>query len=121
MRKAPIYETRSHRPALKGKGALRSRAALELAPAGLGPSFRDRLAHRAMHLAVAREDLARVKIQRRAVEIGHAAARLGDYQRAGCYVPGPQAKFPERVDPPARDVAEIQRGGARAPHALRAH
>jgi hypothetical protein len=61
--------------------------ALGFAPIRLRPRLRDRLEHRAMQLAVAREDLACLKIQRRAVQIGRAAARLGDDQRACRDVP----------------------------------
>jgi len=46
----------------KEKGALWGVAAFCLALIRLRPRFRDCLSHRAMQLAVAREDLARVEI-----------------------------------------------------------
>jgi hypothetical protein len=60
--------------------------------------FRDRLAHRALQLAFAREDLALVEVQCGPVEVGHLAARVGDDQRTGRDVPRPQPEFPQRVN-----------------------
>jgi hypothetical protein len=91
---------------LEGKGALGRGTALGLAPIRLRPRLRDRLAHRAIQLAVAREDLARVEIQLSTVQIGHSAG-LGDDQRARRDIPRPQPEFPQRVNPPAGDVAEV--------------
>src|SRR5690606_40481624 len=68
-------------------------------------------------LRIAGDDVARLEIAVRAVEIADAPAGLADDQRAGGDVPLAEAELPEPVDASGRDVAEVERRRARAPHA----
>jgi hypothetical protein len=65
------------------------------------------------------EDVAGFEIIFTAVEAADDATRFADEQASCREIPGRQAGFPEAVEPPGRDVAEIQRGCARAPYAGR--
>src|SRR5690242_1045208 len=64
-------------------------------------------------------DVTRFEITTVALQVADEAAGLEDEQRAGGHVPGREAELPEGVEPSARDVREVERRGAGAPHAGR--
>ena len=68
-----------------------------------------------MNAAVGCEHAARPGAKRLAVDGADRAARLLDDERAGGDIPGLKLHLVERVDTPAGDVAEIDRGGSQAP------
>ena len=62
------------------------------------------------------------EVQRAAVEVLDAAARLGDHEAAGADIPRVGGvTLEERVDAPRRDVREAQRGGAETAHGAAVH
>ncbi len=76
----------------------------------------EELRERGVGLGVAGDDVAAVEIAVAAVEVADAPAGLANDQRAGRDVPLAQAQLEERVDAPGRDVAQVERRGARSPH-----
>src|SRR5579862_1030143 len=65
------------------------------------------------------ENVRIAKIKRRAVHICTTASGLANKKNARRYVPGMQAEFPKQIQPPARDISEIERGGSRPAHPVR--
>ena len=72
-----------------------------------------------MNMAVCSEDAGAAGAIREASEIGNLAARFADDQHTRRGVPRVQTEFPEAVEAPAGDGAEIERGGAIAADAVR--
>ena len=67
-----------------------------------------------MDQAVRGQERRRVDVERSAIDGGDAPAGLLDQDGAGGDVPGAEAELPVAVEPAARDVGEIDDGGAQA-------
>src|SRR5262245_10291274 len=76
--------------------------------------------HFIMHQNVRGQDFAALDGEGSAAKIGDFAAGLADDEHARSSVPGIEVEFPKPVKAPAGHVAEIQRGGTGAAHAMRA-
>src|SRR5688572_27509974 len=75
----------------------------------------DDVEHLAVDAAVRRDEMRGDRIERRPVHPGHHSARFGNHQRPRRNVPRLEVLFPEAVEPPGRDITEIDRRGAEAP------
>jgi hypothetical protein len=67
-------------------------------------------------LRIRREQAAGLQRVFAAVQLGHDAAGFLDEQDSRGHVPGLQVQLPEGIEPAARDVGEVERGGAGAAH-----
>src|SRR6266850_64071 len=61
--------------------------------------------------------VAGLHVTRFAAEIGHQPARFLDQQRSGRHVPRQEPHLPERIQPSAGDIGQVERRGAGAPYA----
>ena len=72
--------------------------------------------------AVVGEDVLRCrKRMKRAVHVAHAPAGFADQQDSGGHVPGIETEFPERVEPAAGDIGQVDRRRPGAADAVRRH
>src|SRR5579884_3680113 len=71
-----------------------------------------------MHQAVGGECLAAIEFESPAIKAADSASRLFDDQRSGGCVPRVEIKFPEAVEAPARNIAEVESCRSSAPHAM---
>lgn len=89
-------------------------------PAGLGiKPFTDDSEHVVMNPPVAGHEFGLIDGMRIAAKIGNASAGFTKDEDSGRHVPRTQCELPESVEPSGRDIAQIQRGASRTPHALR--
>ena len=70
-----------------------------------------------VHFRRAGDDVAALEVVAVAVKFADQAAGFAHEQRAGSDVPGVQTEFPEAVVAAGREPGQVERRGARAPHA----
>src|SRR3990172_752621 len=79
---------------------------------GLGGELGEDLLQLGVDAAVGGGDFFPAQAEGHALEVGHHAARFAHQQDAGAHVPGLQIEFPEAVEAPGGDVAEVEGGRA---------
>src|SRR5581483_195756 len=69
--------------------------------------------------AIRSQRLAAVDVEWSTIEAADHSSRLFDHQHARRGIPGIEVEFPEAIESPRGNTAQVQRRRSRAPHAMR--